>query len=934
MDAHAPPSFGRAHEVELVHAWVNAANAGPGSALLIEGEPGIGKTHLLGEIDRAARARRLPVRWLRAHPTFGAAPFFVWRSVIASAKWSDTGGLEADPARRAAFFDDVIDALSLGDGGSPTVVIIDDAQWADPDSVEVIGYLVRELHRLPVRVVIASRPVRDMSAWARVRNEIVREPRIEILPISGLDLEGTTELFAHVAGSTVDGDDAERLHQLTAGNPFFVRELARSFRSTGDWKQSTSVADSITANVCHLGDEPRALVQAAAVIGEQFRLVTLAGVLDRSVLGLRSALEEAKRAGILVEADEPGSWRFVHALAHDACLGTIAADEQRALHARIAAVIEADPGVSAAEIAWHHLSAQDEETAAATWSARAGREAADAFAFEDGARWFERAIEWSRSDEATAELLIEQARAWWMAGRLEECRTAIDRTTESARNADRAELAARAALIPEPTGVMTWDRWIAQRCADALVGVAVDPEAVELRAQLHARHAEALLYAADYDGADEESDRALKAADDCGTAPAVLAAIRARQVVASGPEHHDERVTLADRMITTGVTLRRPDVEQWGRLWRIDTHWERGDPAAVNEELPRLRWCTDQVGTPRARWHLLVARAALEAAQARFPEATSTAREAFEIAVRADIASAGFGAYMNLLGVVGHHIGHDQAMATLPDGLNGDEPVDEGEVRDSIFSYLGPAVALAEAGRLDNARELYRQAGPPSTWRPPPYLRVPAWAYGILAALPLGLDDDLAVLRGRLEDERGCTVVVGAGVAAYGGPVELYLAKAAAHLGDLDAAVDDLEIALKHTTDNGLPCFEAEVCIELADALHRRGGPDDAPRAFEVIRRGGQLADRYGMTPWQERAIGLQERLSPRDDDPLTRREREVADLVVQGMTNRQIADALYISERTAQTHVQHILTKLGFTTRTQIAAWVTTGKSAADVNQ
>ena len=191
---------------------------------------------------------------------------------------------------------------------------------------------------------------------------------------------------------------------------------------------------------------------------------------------------------------------------------------------------------------------------------------------------------------------------------------------------------------------------------------------------------------------------------------------------------------------------------------------------------------------------------------------------------------------MNLLGVVGHHIGHEAAMATMPDGLHG------------------------------------------------------------------------------------------AGVAAYGGPVELYLGKAAAHLGDLESAVRDLQTALEAVVTGGSPAFEAEVCVDLADALSHRGQGGDTVRALELAQRGAHLTRRLDMTPWRAKPDALLERLAV--PDQLTRREREVANLVAEGMTNRQIAENLYISERTAQTHVQHILTKLGFSACAQIASWITAAPS------
>ncbi len=917
-----------AAELAELLGWLSSARpTGAGAALVVEGEPGIGKTALLAEAARHAREDGRDVRWLRAHADLGTAPFLLWRPLLPVGSAPDLGGVTGSSAvpDRAALFESVASALRV-DEPAGLLMVIDDVQWADDDSLDLLQYVIRELHRLPISVLMGSRTIdpRPSTAWDRTFAAVAREPTVEHLAVSGLDPQATRELFEELAGSTIDPSLAAEIQAMTLGNPLFVRELARSYRATGELTRSVTISTIIATNLTRLGPHAAASVQIAGLLGERFRVATVASVINEPAQRVTSDLEEAARAGIVAPTEHAAVWTFTHALNRDACVSSIGPDQLASIHAQVATALESEPGVAAAEIARHHLAAwRLDPGAAARWAARAGRDAMSAFAFDEAAAWFARAIECGGSDDDRAELMVQRVEALWAIGRRDPCREALDRAVTFAVRARRPDLEARAVLIAEPVGVMAWDLWIAECCDKALV--AIDASEPELRARLLARRAEALLYAGDYEGAGATAELALAAADDCGSAPAVVAALRARQVVASAPEHHDERVELAGRMIGTGVALRRPDVELWGRLWRIDTHWERGEVAAVAEDLPRLRWCSEQIGDHRARWHLLVTRAALQAGQARFGDAVRTAAEAFELSQRGDLAD-GFGAYMNLLGVVGHHIGHDTAMATMPDGHDGAEPADGGEVRDSIFSYLGPAVALAEDAHLDAALDLYRRAGPPSTWRPPPYLRVPAWANGVLAAIALRIDEDVDLLRHRLDVERGHSVVVGAGVAAYGGPVELYLGKAAAHLGDLDSAVQDLQAALEAVVAGGSPAFEAEVCLDLSDAVGRRAQGGDTVRALELAERGAHLARRLDMTPWRARADALLERLAV--PDLLTRREREVANLVAEGMTNRQIAERLYISERTAQTHVQHILTKLGFSARSQIAAWITASAS------
>jgi len=220
---------------------------------------------------------------------------------------------------------------------------------------------------------------------------------------------------------------------------------------------------------------------------------------------------------------------------------------------------------------------------------------------------------------------------------------------------------------------------------------------------------------------------------------------------------------------------------------------------------------------------------------------------------------------------------------------------------------------------------VYRRLGPPVTWQPIPHATTTSFALGIGTAIALNATDDVAVLCGRLAPFRGQHVSDGAGAVAYNGPVELYLGSAEAHLERLDDAVADLEAASRACAANGAAGFDVQSRFELATVLTRRARPGDPARARTLSLGVIEQAAAIGMAPWAERGRHLVERLDDERDLPLTPREREVAVLVGEGLTNRQIAARLYLSERTAQNHVQHILTKLDLRNRGQIAVWVAT---------
>lgn len=192
-------------------------------------------------------------------------------------------------------------------------------------------------------------------------------------------------------------------------------------------------------------------------------------------------------------------------------------------------------------------------------------------------------------------------------------------------------------------------------------------------------------------------------------------------------------------------------------------------------------------------------------------------------------------------------------------------------------------------------------------------------------------------MRDQLVPFRGHHVASGVGAFGYNGPVELWLGAAARFLGRgepelADAAVADLEQAVRACAVNGAAPYRVEGQVELAAALAARAGRGDAERARTLLADGVRQAEALGMTAVAARARALGRSLAEASGtEALTRREREVAELVAQGMTNRQIAERLFLSERTAQNHVQHNLTKLGLPNRSQIAVWVAQQSEHAD---
>lgn len=207
-------------------------------------------------------------------------------------------------------------------------------------------------------------------------------------------------------------------------------------------------------------------------------------------------------------------------------------------------------------------------------------------------------------------------------------------------------------------------------------------------------------------------------------------------------------------------------------------------------------------------------------------------------------------------------------------------------------------------------------------WRVPPYHLLPLYVMGVETGIRVDAPEEVAALHGLLGGHRGRHATSGKDVTFYCGPVELALGRAAAFLGRLDDAVDDLEIAAGICRRSGAAAFEIEASLHLAAALDRRGRAGDRPRARELLTTARPAAEALGATPLLDELTRLSGRLGLEGAAGLTRRERQVADCVARGLSNRQVARELFISERTVENHVQHIFIKLGLNSRGQIGVW------------
>ncbi|MEV0435881.1 AAA family ATPase [Nocardia sp. NPDC050413] len=938
------PVVGRHEELARLRAAVLAAQSGSGRFVLVSGPAGIGKSWLADRAAELAAEVDMPVARGNAVDDAGMPPLWLWRraarSVPGLAAALDT---VAEPGaateRRFRMFAEVADVLTAASSGPGLLLILEDLHWADPTSLALLGHVAAQTERTGLLIVATAREPAGDDLLA-VQPDWLRLPHVHFLSVPAFS---EPEVRYWLECRHLPAEYAPRVHARTDGNPLLVRLVIDSdpARSGDPLIEVPGFRRLVLTRLDHLSPEQIDILGTASVLGERIDVDLLVRVYEsvrtESVRErVLRALDAATAAGIVRRFAE-GANGFAHALIRDAVYADLAPSRRAVLHRAAAVTLAETCGDGLAGLIathWRQASGCGESSSCLYWSRVAARSARAAAAYAEAIRFGQWAIDAAGSAaEERAELLIDLARDEFADGRIADSLEHCVRASDLAEQVGRPDLLAEAGLVVHGVTTPTVMTQLDHLCGRALQQL--DPaEHADLIARILAQRA---LSAADRGAGAEArrlSEQAMRAAEGSTDPDVALDVIHARHLSLATTEYLEERTALAARAIEIAVDAEQPLAQLWGYVWTTDAALQRGDLPAFDNALDHIELLADRRKLPVARWHLLRLRATRAALVGELDAALEFDAAAYEL-------SLGIGDY-SLAGL--HH-----AFRGMHAVIVGH--VDRTAMNEAVTALaFAPKIPIAQlfspmmhalAGDLDEARALFEPfRSLPDTLEIGPRWNGTVYSVGLVAEL---LDDaDTAdrvyrVLAGRehnyAADGTGALICVGS--------LARVRADNARVAGHLNAAIDLYRLGLTMDTEIGAHPFIALGHLGLARAHLARatrvpGDPgrrvdDDAdPHAERVTDlSSARAAAEQAATAF--RRLHMPHRLRQADDllaaittatrtaDPLTAREREVHDLVAAGATNREIAQRLVLSERTVETHVRHILAKLGITTRTEI---------------
>jgi len=935
--------FERDAELEVIADFVKRAAGGAGGVLFIEGPAGVGKTRLLEAAAGLAGDESVRVLWAHGGELERSFPFGVAAQLLGPA----VSGLDDDQrtsvmSGAAALAAEIVDPRGrreVADVGAPeafharlhglywvctglaarqrVVLAIDDAHWGDDASLQWLLFMARRAGDVPLTLILSARPVRS-GDWPEPLTMLVAEPSASVIRPRPLSKVASEILIARLVGAEPDEEFAAACHRVTGGNPFLLTELIAAAKVDGLSPTASSAAQILSlapegvarSILVRLGRLPRAagrLARCVAVLGSEAELRHAAALADLSSADAAAGADVLTAAGLLSEGRP---LRFIHPVIRTSLYAELPDGERAQLHRRAARLLAGERADLDA-VAAHLLASEPAgESCAVEALLQAAERARSRGATTTSLRYLSRALREPPPADRRAFVLRHLSVAETTVGEpnaAEHAREAMDLASEPRQRARLAyELSAAYIVAGDWSEAIN----LLERALEH-----VSPDDQDSRWRLGAR---LIGLARHYPRHVALAQQHLERVPDglAGNTPGervILAELAYAALIAGEPV--DAVTELALRAMGEGrLTAEQPLASHsvLNAVWAL-VSCERHELAmrAYDALIARAR----EAGSPITFAWFASRRSQLRYLRGDIPDAIADARAAIDAGGHFGQSLLAAGLYARLIDALlaaGDIEGAAQALEVtgtgeeIPETLQffpvmlsrGRLRLAQGAAEGGIEDLLGAerllarlgitnpavagahcrstaAVALAGLGRTDEARELV--------------------AGELSAARWFGADSTLGIsLRAAGLIERGA---VGIG----------YLHEAVAHLERSPAR---LELARAHA--------------DLGAALRRAG---ERREAQQELRHALDLADRCGGNAIAEQARGelLITGARPRRAriggiEALTASERRVAQLAAEGLTNRQIAQALFVAQPTVVTHLSHCYQKLNISSREQLA--------------
>jgi DNA-binding CsgD family transcriptional regulator/tetratricopeptide (TPR) repeat protein len=966
---------GRQRELNLIWNHYHAASNGNAHVLLVSGEPGIGKTRLLDEIGELATKDGAIVLHGGASEAEGMPPYLPFleafgRHIQMSPQDQLRTQVAAAPQILATLFPELITRLGdlptspplppeqarfrlyeaigafLAVIGAPhvMVLILDDLQWADTASLDLLCHLARYQSNAHLLVLGAYREseIERNPTLARILVELTRQRVLATVAVGPLSVEETGMLAISKLGVSLNTEVNVLLHAQSEGNPFFAEELLDCWIEEGalvqvqnQWIAVTpldhalppSIVAALQQRFTRLSAKSIDHLRVAAIIGRTFDLSLLATVQQQEIEAVEEYLLEAAHAH-LVRTDQTGSFTFSHDKIRECLYAEVSSSRRRRLHELIGHVLEAryEPEkvmsmYHLAELAFHFARSSDRDRGI-DYSQRAAVATLHTYAGEEAISHYHMALELLLpEDQRRGNLLLGVGEAALQAGKEKEAETYFEAAHRWLSQGEDWEAVVRAV---HGLGRALW--WQEKRTeAYAALKHALDlcdnrpcTKAVEVLLDLSVL---LTVYMRRQDEAIAYTQQAVEMA--CRLGDPRLEAI-ARRIAAENLSLHGSDLSSAVQFLEYMLTQveERGDLAEAGECCQnlaVASYWM----ASVRRSHDVSKHRIALLEGSRESYQLRTAytwRVILHASQGAWIEAEQAIEQAHPIvdSLVTPMPAAflrqfqGFLAYQQ----------EDYPMAERE--LQAAHVVQELQMGlGEIMFYVGLlGLVQATMGKCEEARAAMAQEE----------RLLNALPDGILPTGPLLVCLALAAMT---LDEQARAIQLYSPLLAFRGQyywflVDRVLGLLATEQGEWETAVMHLTEAQATAQREGLRPELARTLLARANLEFARGGLGSARRVEDLLNQALALFEELGMSHSAHQALGRLRALSTQVKSPtrpplpahLTQREAEVLKFVVQGKSNRQIANAMGLSEKTVTNYLTHIFNKTTCENRAAAAAF------------